>query len=105
MHVEIATDIALFHELGTICIRLFNLALILTELRRNPVEPKRLIDALFGFAGHARVVVTGNSPYSFSVSPMRKRALPQCDVVLLAAPEILHRGAEALMLQRPHIDL
>ena len=53
VHVQIAANMLQLHQLRK-GVRLggFDFALILAQLRRNPVEAQRPVDLLFGLAGH-----------------------------------------------------
>ena len=85
--------------------RRLDLALVLAQLGRNPVEAQRPVDLLFGRARHPLVALEPEQAVFVERQPELQRPLPQRDVVVLAAREILHRRAEALLRQRPDVHL
>ncbi len=75
--------------------RRLNLAAVLAQLGRNPRQAELLVNLLFGFAGHALLVVHAQQSVFVQRQAQFQRAGAQQDVVFLAAGEILHRRAVA----------
>ena len=81
VHVEVAAQVAKLDELGQAAFGGgFDFARILAQLGRNPGQAERFVDAGFGFASHFEIVV-------------------------FAAREILHGGAETAGRERTNIHL
>ena len=106
VHVEVAANVALLHQLRQrMRLGQFDFAVVLAQLGRNPVEAQRAVDLFFGFARDAHVVFGAEQPVLAQLEAHADGALPQRDVVLFAAGEILHGRAEARVFERAHIHL
>ncbi len=58
VHVEVAADVGQLDQLGQAAFGGgFDFAAVLAQLGRNPRQAERLVDAGFGFAGHACIVL------------------------------------------------
>ena len=106
VHLQIPADVFQLNEGGQPSpLGQLDLALILADLRRDPRQPDRGVDLLFGPAGDAAVVLDGEHAILIDLQALLHRFLPQLDVVILAAGKILQRGAEGFGLHHPHVRL
>ena len=83
----------------------FDFAAVLAQLGRNPGQAQRLVDAGFGLGGHQRIVFHAEQAVLAELQPHLDRARADRHVVVLAAGEILHGGAETVRRQRAHVHL
>jgi hypothetical protein len=55
VHVQVAADVGQLHQFGQPAfLGGFDFTRVFAQLRRNPGQAERFVDAGFGFAGHAR---------------------------------------------------
>ncbi len=83
----------------------FDLAAVLAQFGRNPIEPERAVHFLFGGGGNLRAVFHARQRVLAQCVTALDRALPDGDVVGLRAGEILQRGPERGTRQEAHIHL
>ena len=83
----------------------FDFAAVFAQLRRNPGQAQRFVHAGFGFARHFAIVLHAEQAVFAQLQPHLHGARADGHVVVLAAGEVLHGGAEAFGRQRAHIHL
>src|ERR1039457_4233588 len=106
VHVQVAADVAQFHQLGKASLlRGFDFAGVLAQFGRDPRQAQRLVDAFLGLAGHAGIARHAEQAVLAQLQPHLHGARANGDVVVLAAREVLHGGAEVLRQQRAHVHL
>ena len=94
MHLEIPADVLEPYELRElVLLGERDLATILAQLGRNPVESQRFVDFLLGPPAYA--LRPPKHAVLVQLELLGLRDLAQLDVVRLRAREVLHRGAEA----------
>ena len=106
MHVEIAANVPQFHQFGQAAFRGgFDLAAVFAQLGRNPRQTQRFVDPGLGIAGHFGIVLHAEQAVFAELQPHLHGARADGHVVVLAAGEILHGGAETAGRQRAHVHL
>ena len=83
----------------------FDLATVLAQFGRNPVEAERGVDFFFGGGGDRRAVFEPRQRVFAERVAHLERALAQGDVVHLGAGEVLQRRAVGALRQQAHVDL
>ena len=106
MHVDIAADVLLFDKAGQ---RArgggFDLATILAQLGRDPVEVEGAVDVFLSGGGDlCTVIEAGERIFTERVAAL-ERALAHGDVVHFGAGEVLQRCAEGSTREKPDVDL
>ena len=106
VHVQVAADVRQFHQLGQAVFGgALDLAQVFAQLRRNPAQPQRLVDAGFGFARHLSFVRATIQAVFAQLETHLYRARADGHVVVFAAGEVLEGRAEAFARQRAHVHL
>ena len=96
VHVEVAANVA-DRSVGQPSFGCgFDLAAVLAQLRRNPVQAERCVDFFLGLARDTLVRLEPETGRTRSASdPARSARCAQRDVVVLAAGEVLHGRADS----------
>ncbi len=111
MHVQVAADVANGDEVGELPpLGNRDLATALAELRRDPWQPDRLVDAFLRVARHGRaarlpLLVELEHAVLVHREATVPRPGPQLHVVLLRPGEVLDRRPEGGFGNDPQIDL
>ncbi len=106
VHVDIAADVLLLDEAWKRVLRGgFDLAAVLAQLGRNPVEVEGAVDVFFGCGGDLGAVIEAGERVLAERIAALERALAHGNVVHLGAGEVLQRGAEGGARQQTDVDL
>ena len=106
MAVEIAADVVELHEGGQPAgLRRLDLARVLAQLGRDPRQPHRGVDLLLGGAGDAPSAGLPEDAVLGDLEALLDGHLPDPDVVLLRAREVLERRAEGRRLHHAQVHL
>src|SRR3990170_4975805 len=90
-------------SISAICLRRFDLSLILSQFRRDESQTQRLIDLLFGLAGNA--FIAAKEAILIQLEPLLLGDLPERDIMVFATGEIIERRAETLPGHHPEIHV
>ncbi len=104
VHVEVGNQVLLLDQLRQRVVpRQPDLALGFAQLGRNPIQAERAVHLLLGAARDHCLVPS--EAVLVEAHALVDRELAQLDVVLLAAGEVEHRGAEGLLRDEAQVHL
>ena len=83
----------------------FDLAGVLAQFRRNPVELEGVVDVFFGLAGDPFFVIDSAQAIFVQRESHLQRPLAEGDTVALGAGEILQSGSVGIWRQGADVDL
>ena len=106
VHVDIAADVRQFDQLGqAIFGGALDFAQVFAQLRRNPAQAQRFIDAGFGLARHFGFVRAAIQAVLAEFEAHLHGASADGHVMVFAASEVLQGRAEAFARQRAQVHL
>ena len=95
VHVNVALQVSLGDEFRQLVLfRGFQFAAVFTQLRSDECQSQLFVDFFFGLAGHALVVFHADQAILVQGIALAQCPLPQRDIMVFGAGEVLKRSAE-----------